>query len=147
METETQPEPNGREWPEMRLEEIGREESWELVGREPVCRVAWASGSGPVVLPVNHVVHEGSLWIRTGAYSSLVREVDDVRIAVLVDEIDRESRLGWSVQLRGIAQVHYHLDDVPAQVRELHSWAAGPRPMWIQLTPDEINGRRLVADG
>jgi hypothetical protein len=127
------------------LVELGRDESWELVGQQPVCRFAWASGDGPVILPVNHVVHDGSLWVRTAAYSSLVREVDDVRVAVLVDDIDTETRLGWSVQLRGVAQVHYHPEDVPDEVRSLHTWASGSRPLWIQLTPDEVNGRRLVS--
>ncbi len=127
------------------LVELQRDESWGLVGQQPVCRVAWASGSGPVVIPVNHVVHDGSLWIRTSAYSSLVREVDDVRVAVLVDEIDTSTGLGWSVQLRGVAEVHYHLDAVPEEVRSLHTWATGSRPLWIQLSPDEVNGRRLVS--
>lgn len=127
------------------LVQLGQDESWDLVGKQPVCRFAWTSGDGPVILPVNHVVHDGSLWVRTSAYSSLVREVDDVRVAVLVDDIDAETRLGWSVQLRGTAQVHYHPDEVPEQVRSLHTWATGARPLWIQLRPDEINGRRLVS--
>jgi uncharacterized protein len=127
------------------LVELGQDESWEMARRQPVCRVAWASSTGPVIIPVNHVVHEHSLWIRTSAYSSLVREVDDVRIAILVDDIDSETRLGWSVQLRGTAHVHWHLDEVPEEVRSLHTWASGPRPLWLELAPDEVNGRRLVA--
>jgi len=127
------------------LVELGRDESWALVSGQPFCRVAWTSGSGPTAIPVNHVVHGHSIWIRTSAYSSLVREVDDNRVAVLVDDIHTETRLGWSVQLRGTAHVHWHIDEVPAEVRDLHTWASGPRPLWIELTPDEVTGRRLVS--
>jgi hypothetical protein len=127
------------------LVELEQDESWKLVAQQPICRVAWSSGNGPFVLPVNHVVHERSIWIRTSAYSALVREVDDTRIAVLIDDIDLSTRLGWSVQLRGIAHVHWHVEEVPAEVRTLHTWASGPRPLWLELTPDEVNGRRLVA--
>jgi len=125
------------------LIELGVEESWELVGEQAVCHIAWNSGSGPVILPVNHLVHGRTLWIRTSAYSSLVREVDDTPVAVLVDSIDPETHLGWSVQLRGIAQVHFHTDTVPAEVQTLRTWPDGPRPLWIELPGAEVTGRRL----
>ncbi len=125
------------------LIEISAEEAWELVASQQVCRIAWSSGSGPVILPVNQVVHDRTLWIRTSAYSSLVEEVDDAAVAVLVDEIDPETHLGWSVQLRGIAQVHYHLDPVPEEVQTLRTWADGARPLWIELAGAEVTGRRL----
>jgi hypothetical protein len=127
------------------LVELGQDESWDLVGQQPVCRIAWTSGTGPVLLPVNHVVHGRSIWIRTAAWSSLVREVDDMRVAALIDDVDTATRLGWSVQLRGVASVHWHLEEVPEEVRSLHTWASGSRPLWIELTPDEVYGRRLVS--
>jgi hypothetical protein len=127
------------------LVELGQDESWELVSSQPFCRVAWASGAGPTVIPVSHIVHDHTVWFRTAAYSALVREVDDERIAILVDEFDKETRLGWSVQLRGVAHVHWHPDEVPEAVHSLHTWASGTRPLWIELGPDEVHGRRLVA--
>jgi nitroimidazol reductase NimA-like FMN-containing flavoprotein (pyridoxamine 5'-phosphate oxidase superfamily) len=127
------------------LVELTDDESWELARSQPFCRVAWTSPTGPTVIPLNHVVDGRTLWFRTSAYSELVREVDDTRAAVLVDEIDTSTRLGWSVQLRGVAHVHWHVDEVPEQVRSLHTWASGSRPLWIELAPDEVHGRRLVA--
>ncbi|MDH2415531.1 pyridoxamine 5'-phosphate oxidase family protein [Nocardioides sp. CER19] len=127
------------------LVELQSDESWGLAASQPLCRVAWSTGSGPVVIPVNHVIHDHTLWFRTSAYSSLVREVDDEMIAVLVDEVDAESKLGWSVQLRGVAHVHWHREEVPEDVLKLHTWASGPRPLWIELAPTEIHGRRLIS--
>ena len=128
------------------LVELGRDEGWDLASSQPFCRVAWTSSSGPTVIPVSHVVHDHAVWFRTSAFSTLVREVDDERVAVLVDQVDTEHSLGWSVQLRGVAHVHYHLDEVPEPVRALHPLASGARPLWIELRPDEVHGRRLVAE-
>ena len=127
------------------LVELGEDESWELASSQPVCRVAWSTGAGPTVLPVTHVIHDHTVWFRTSAYSSLVREVDDERIAILIDEVDLETRLAWSVQLRGVAHVHWHVEEVPEPVRTLHTWASGSRPLWIEMRPDEVHGRRLVS--
>lgn len=124
---------------------LDAEESWQLAGTQNVCRVAWTTGSGPMVIPVNHVLHDRTIWFRTSAYSTLVREVDDERVAVLVDEVHEETRLGWSVQVRGTAHVHWHVEEVPEPVQVLHTWASGARPLWVEIRADEIHGRRLLA--
>lgn len=125
--------------------ELDVQECWELAAQQPICRIAWATGAGVTVIPVNHVVHDRAIWIRTSAYSHLVKEADDAKVSILVDDIDRATRLGWSVQLRGTAHVHFHTDDVPDQVRQLITWAAGPKPLWLELRPDDVVGRRLVS--
>ncbi|MFT4287031.1 pyridoxamine 5'-phosphate oxidase family protein [Nocardioides sp.] len=125
------------------LIELDVDESWDLAGEQGLCRIGWSSGSGPVILPVNHVIHDRTLWIRTSAYSSLVKEVDDTPVAVLVDSIDPETHVGWSVQLRGVAHVHFHTDTVPEDVQRLRTWPDGPRPLWIELAGAEVTGRRL----
>ena len=126
------------------LQELSTQECWELVGGVGFARIAWNSPNGPVVLPVNHVVHEQSLWIRTSAYSSMAEQVDDTRIAVEVDAVDPESHVGWSVLLRGSGDVIYQEESVPEEVRSLRAWASGARPLWIRLTPTMVTGRRLA---
>ena len=127
------------------LQELSTEESWRLAAAVGVCRIAWTAPDGPILVPVNHVVHERSVWIRTSAYSQLVREVDDARVALLIDDIDKETHLGWSVQLRGMAEIHFHIDQVPMDVRHLETWAGAARPYWIQVHVRDVNGRRLAA--
>ena len=127
------------------LQELSVEECWRLATSVGVCRIAWTAPDGPTLVPVNHVVDGHSVWIRTSAYSQLVREVDDARVALLVDEIDTSTQLGWSVQLRGTAEVHYHPDAVPAGIRELDTWAPGAKPYWLQVHVKDVTGRRLVA--
>jgi len=127
------------------LEELSVEECWKLAPGNGLARIGWTAPGGPVVIPVNHVVHDGSLWIRTSAHSSLAEQVDESQIAVLVDDIDAQTHLGWSVQFKGRAAVLYREEQVPEQVRSLRTWPAGVRPLWIKLSNPEINGRRLTA--
>ena len=128
------------------LQELSVEECWKLAPANGLARIGWNAPGGPVVIPVNHVVHDDTLWIRTSAHSSMAEQVDESQIAVLVDDIDAETHLGWSVQLKGRAAVYYREEQVPEEVRTLRTWPAGPRPLWIKLAPSDVNGRRLVED-
>ncbi len=135
---------SSEEWPEIQLIELGEDECWKLASGQLLGRIAWSSGSGPVALPVNYVVHERGVWIRTSAYSSLVREVDDNQVAFETDQIDPATHLGWSVLLRGTAEVRYRPEEVPVEVREHESWPAGNRPLWVHIVPRAVTGRRLA---
>ena len=128
------------------LEELTREECWELAAGTAVARIGWNGPSGPVVLPVNHVVYDRGVWIRTGAHSSMAEEVDESPVAVLVDDLDPDTHLGWSVQFRGTAQVLYRDQEVPEPVRRLRAWPSGARPLWIRLVPEAVSGRRLTVE-
>jgi uncharacterized protein len=126
------------------LHELSIEECWELAGTAPLARIAWNASDGPVALPVNFVVHERTIWVRTTAHSSMAAEVDDTQIAVEIDEIDAETHEGWSVLMRGSGSVLYHEDEVPEPVRALRTWPTGPRPLWVRLAPAHVTGRRLA---
>ena len=125
------------------LVELSVDECWELVAGPQMARIAWNGPTGPVVLPINYVTHDRTVWIRTTAYSSMAEEVDESAIAVEVDDIDPETHVGWSVLLRGRSEVIYHEDRVPEPVRALRTWPSGPRPLWVRLAPEIVTGRRL----
>lgn len=130
-----------------RLEELSTEECWSLVETSgELARIAWNESTGPTVIPVNYVVHERSVWVRTTAYSAMAEEIDESLVAVLIDDVDQKSHLGWSVLLRGRCDIRYHQDQVPAAVRDLHAWAPGPRPLWVHITPHQVSGRRLIPE-
>jgi nitroimidazol reductase NimA-like FMN-containing flavoprotein (pyridoxamine 5'-phosphate oxidase superfamily) len=125
------------------LVDLSTEECWKLVEGREFARLAWNSATGPIVLPVNFVVHEHAIWMRTTAYSAIAEEVDESQIAVEMDDINQETHDGWSVLLRGRAEVLYHENQVPDAVHALHTWPAGVRPLWVRLRPDIVTGRRL----
>ena len=126
----------------VRLEELDEETCWRLVASVPVGRIAWNETGGPMVLPVNHVVADGTVVVRTGAWSGLERHVDDSDVAYEVDEVDEATRAGWSVLVRGLAEVSYD-DDAGARPEP---WAGGARPVTVRVHPRSISGRRLVVD-
>jgi hypothetical protein len=97
-----------------------------------------------MVLPVNYALDGSSVWVRTRAHSDLARQVDESKVALLVDDIDPHTHVGWTVLLRGTAHAEYHEERVPDAVRDLEPWADGPRPVWLHLVPDHVTGRRLT---
>ena len=125
---------------DVRLVELDEDTCWGLLASVPVGRIAWNEAGGPVVVPVNHVVVDGVVVVRTAAWSGLERHVDDSDVAYEVDRVDEGSREGWSVLVRGSAQVSYD----GAGTRP-EPWAGGARPVTVRVHPRSISGRRLVA--
>ena len=78
---------------------------WELMATAGIGRLVWVDADGPVAVPVNIAVSDGAVVVRTAAYSAMAREVDDSRVALEVDDLDHETRTGWSVLVRGVARV------------------------------------------
>ena len=48
------------------VEELATPECWRLLARSPVGRLCFVAGGEPAVLPINHVVDDHSIVIRTG---------------------------------------------------------------------------------
>jgi len=128
------------------LSELTVEECWELVEGQRVARIGWNGSSGPVVLPINYISLDRTVWMRTAAHSSIAEEVDEMVVAVEIDQIDPDTHVGWSVLLRGHADIAYREENVPEEVRGHRTWPSGPRPLWVHLTPNSVTGRRLSED-
>lgn len=113
---------------------------WGLLETVSVGRLAWVDADGPVVVPVNLSVSAGSVVIRTAAYSTIAREVDDSRVAVEVDLFDGEQRTGWSVLVRGVARVLME----PAPADAPTAWPTGSKSATVRIRPTKVTGRRLA---
>ena len=128
------------------LVDLTEDECWRLLEDRPLARIAWSTGAGPEILPVNYVTHDGALWLRTTAYSAIAEQVDESPVALEIDEVDAETHEGWSVVVRGHAEAYFHEEDVPAEVKDLRSWPAGARPIWLRVQGESVTGRRLGED-
>jgi uncharacterized protein len=119
----------------------------ELLESQSVGRVAWQAADGPQILPVTYAWHDGTIIFRTSPYGVLSELVRPTDIALEIDELDQESRQGWSVVVQGRAQGVAEPDqlvrmwtvggDVP--------WASGIRNVFIQIIPRRITGRAVAA--
>lgn len=132
------------QWGGGHLVDLTARECTELMAEHSVGRVAWCTGSGPVVIPVNFVYHEGAVWIRTTPYSSLARNWSPAAmLAFEVDDVDEFTQSGWSVLVRGTARRRL-AEEIPADLPGLTSWAEGPRPFLVSLDAHELTGKRLM---
>lgn len=128
------------------LSRIQREEALALLATRSVGRLAYIARPGtPDVVPVNYVVHDGSLLIRTGVGPKLQAAERGEVLAVEADDIDEASHTGWSVVATGRAQrlSPRQAGALPAD-RLPRSWANGPRFALLRITPTRVEGRRLT---
>jgi hypothetical protein len=123
-----------------RLIDLTADECLALAASKPVGRLAWNGPEGPTVVPVNYVLTGRRVHIRTTAYSAVARECNDNLVAFEVDELDADTRSGWSVLIRGRA----HLRFGGTEYDRPDVWPAGVRSLQMAIDADEISGRRVV---
>jgi len=132
------------------LEELSEEESLRLIERAEIGRIGFTGRFGPVVLPVNFKVLDGSVVFRTVAGSPLGEDLRtgitnaDYKVAFEIDEISPAERTGWSVLIQGGA--HYVDDAEERAVAEragIDPWAGGDRDVFVRIKPTLISGRRI----
>jgi nitroimidazol reductase NimA-like FMN-containing flavoprotein (pyridoxamine 5'-phosphate oxidase superfamily)/DNA-binding transcriptional regulator YiaG len=115
-----------------------------LIAAGGVGRFAFSTTSGPVVLPVNFAMVEGTVVIRTGEGTMIDGHADE-RVAFEVDHIDEALRQGWSVLVRGQARRVAHPAELQHMRRDatIWPWAGGDRDVYVRIIPDKISGRRM----
>jgi nitroimidazol reductase NimA-like FMN-containing flavoprotein (pyridoxamine 5'-phosphate oxidase superfamily) len=112
-------------------------------------RLAFNTETGPTIYPVNFTVDGHAIVFRTSPLTGLGALGWGVDVAFEVDHVDVETRDGWSVVVRGFAEVV----DNPAEEDRLRSlrrrpepWAEGGRPMHVRIPWREITGRVVGRD-
>ena len=127
------------------MEVLGYEECLRLAASEPVGRIAFAEGGDIHIFPVNHRVVDGLVAFCTAYGTKLAVAMEGSIVAFEVDRYDAASNTGWSVLIKGRAEL---LDESMLQIRlraaGLRSWRNRvPRPEWVVIRPDAVTGRRL----
>ena len=128
------------------LEPMSEQECWELLGKGVVGRLAVAIDGHPDVFPVNYVVDDSTIVIRSAPGTKLAAAVLGRGVAFEIDETDAEHRVGWSVVVHGKAHEVERLDEMVA-VADLpvEPWAPGLKGHFIRIEPSKVTGRRLSA--
>lgn len=76
---------------------LDQDECWALLGETEVGRIAWQGNAGIVVVPVNYQLSDRTIVFHTAPDSALAKLADGRDLSFQVDEIDRDSAIGWSV--------------------------------------------------
>jgi uncharacterized protein len=129
------------------LEVIGLDECLTLLASKPYGRLAYLDAGAPAIVPVNHLVDGSSVVLRSLDGGKLGAAVFERPVAFELDDLDFVTRSGWSVVVRGRAEVIDDADTGPFE-KWLDSWAVRPgaRTTWIRVVADEVSGRRLSPD-
>src|SRR3954451_14585806 len=130
-----------------RERELDRATCLALLGSQQVGRVV-LPGTEPFVVPVNYVLVDERVVIRTDADSHAASAIGR-SIAFEVDTVDAASEEGWCVVVSG------RLEDVTGQVaggtgrsEALEPWAPGPKDRWLAVAIANVSGRWVRgADG
>jgi nitroimidazol reductase NimA-like FMN-containing flavoprotein (pyridoxamine 5'-phosphate oxidase superfamily) len=106
-----------------------------------VGRVAWTAPDGPNVLPVSSLYRNGCIVFRTSPSGVLAAMRNRSNVAFEIDDIGAEE--AWSIVIRGVAhEIHESYDLIELWNDEgLIPWAAGKRPVFIEIEPRTISGR------
>ncbi len=124
---------------------LSSEQCRERLAAGSIGRVAWNTVDGPQILPVTYALHNDAVVFRTAAYGPLADLRHVRRVAFEIDEIDPESRTGWSVLVAGQSRAAAKADELV----ELWSkadpvpWAPGTRNLFIEISIDQLTGRSI----
>jgi nitroimidazol reductase NimA-like FMN-containing flavoprotein (pyridoxamine 5'-phosphate oxidase superfamily) len=128
---------------ERHFEALGREQCLDLLESNHLGRVAWQAADLPQILPVTYATHQGSVYFRTTPDGILSELAQPTRVALEVDELDQQTRSGWSIVLHGRTSAVSEPDALADlwAVDSLVPWAGGNRTLFICIRPDRVSGR------
>lgn len=126
--------------------ELAVAESWQLLGSVSLGRIVFTQQAMPAIRPVNHLVDDETVIIRSHLGAAIVARAagDGTVVCYEADDIDPVRHTGWSVIVTGMA----HLVRDPAVITRyeqlLEPWAAGRMDYLISVKPQIITGIQLV---
>jgi hypothetical protein len=138
-----------------RLVPLTWQESMRLLGTVSFGRIVFTSRAMPAIRPVNHLVDDGEIIIRTNHGSAITGEVRrvpgealaDAVVAYEADRIEEAEHLGWSVVVTGVALPVTDQSAADRYRRLLRPWIDGPRDSVIRVRPELVTGYRLTPSG
>ncbi|HET9138215.1 pyridoxamine 5'-phosphate oxidase family protein [Actinophytocola sp.] len=128
-----------------RLIELPRWESLRLLGSVSYGRIVFTSQALPAVRPINHIVDDGAVVVRTHLGSEVLAGVGVV-VAYEADEIDPAEHTGWSVIVTGLATLVRDPDEVARYTQLLRPWVNGERNQVLRIRPELVTGYRLAPE-
>ena len=128
------------------LEQLSKDECLQLMASVSVGRIIYTRRALPAVELVNFAFDHGDIIIRTEGGGKLAAATQHSVVAFEVDRLDAAQQTGWSVTAIGESQEVTDSGDI-ARLKAigLSSWAAGVRDHFIRISPEILNGRRLLA--
>jgi Pyridoxamine 5'-phosphate oxidase len=131
--------------PPVGAEPLDDAEAMRLLASVDYGRIVFTLNALPAIRPVNHLLDEGRVIIRTRLTASVfaaVRSDDGVVVAYEADSIDAQTRTGWSVVITGRAHTITDPDKVLRYEQLLHPWVNHADTV-VAVEPRIISGFRI----
>jgi uncharacterized protein len=130
---------------DVRWQELTKDECFRLLAGQLLGRLVLVDDHGPIALPINFVLDQHTVLVRTDEGTKLDVASRGARVAFEVDGVDEATRTGWSVLVRGEAA----LVTDPAELTRvralpLYPWAPGAKGHYIRILPTQLTGRRIA---
>ncbi|MFK0160596.1 pyridoxamine 5'-phosphate oxidase family protein [Streptomyces sp. NPDC090493] len=131
--------------------ELDTSEALRLLGTVSLGRIVFTRQALPAVRPVNHVLVDGDIVIRThesAALTSRSRQADGAGVVVAyeADAIDPDTHLGWSVVVTGYAHLVTDPRELARYEKLLRPWLDRTMEHAVRIHPDLVTGIVLVGD-
>jgi nitroimidazol reductase NimA-like FMN-containing flavoprotein (pyridoxamine 5'-phosphate oxidase superfamily) len=121
--------------------ELTTDESWRLLAGTSLGRVVFTHHAMPAIRPVNHLVDDETVIIRSHLGAAIVgRATDGAVVCYEADDIDPVRHTGWSVIATGMARLVREPVAMTRYEQLLEPWAAGQMDYVIAIKPQIITG-------
>ncbi|MGR3867485.1 pyridoxamine 5'-phosphate oxidase family protein [Streptomyces graminifolii] len=135
--------------PQRRAVGIEDAEALRLLGSVPMGRIAFTRQALPTIRPVNHIVDDGNIIIRTHEGAALTSRTlqangPGVVVAYEADAIDPDTHVGWSVVVTGYAHLVTDARELARYQALLRPWVRQPMDYAVRIHPDLVTGLLLV---
>ena len=127
--------------------ELTGAESWQLLRSVSLGRIVFTWHAMPAIRPVNHLVEDEAIIVRSHLGSAIVARAaadDGAVVCYEADELDPARHTGWSVIVTGMARLVRDPAAITRYEQLLESWAAGQMDYVIAVKPQVITGICLV---
>jgi nitroimidazol reductase NimA-like FMN-containing flavoprotein (pyridoxamine 5'-phosphate oxidase superfamily) len=128
---------------ERHFDAMGRQQCLDFIESHHLGRIAWQAADLPQILPISYAMHQGSVYFRTLPDGLLAELAQPTSVALEVDDLDQQTRTGWSIVLHGHSSAVRQPDELADlwASDSLVPWASGNRTLFIRIRPDRIEGR------
>ncbi len=98
-----------------------------------------------MVLPVNFLLDEDRILVRTGRGSKMDAALRGAVVAFEVDDFDSMNHSGWSVAVTGLAsEVSQPADQAAVRQMPIARWAPQRDAAVLAISTEIISGRRIT---
>lgn len=126
--------------------ELTEDEAWRLLASVSLGRIVFNMNAMPAIRPVNHLIDNKTIIIRSHLGTAIVKRASDAGTVVCyeADELDPVRHTGWSVIATGLACLIREPAAVARYQQLLEPWVQRQMDYVIAVKPQIITGIQLL---